>query len=355
MNLRQMRYLCEIAKRELNISAVAAALHTNQPGISKQVKLLETELGIQIFVRSRNRLSGITPHGRKIIEMAHSITNEVANMKAVSRDVVQKDSGSLVIAVTHTQARYVLPEVIKRFTARYPKVRITMRHADPEKITEMLLSGAADLGVTTNDPPALRELVVLPVREFQRVVVVPRGHKLLRSRRLTLKELARCPIVTYEPAFTAREIVVRAFDKAKLEPKLVISSIDADVIKTCVEQGMGIAVLSEVTFDAGRDLNLAAIPAGHLFDPSITKIWLCRKHYLRRYAYDFIEMCNPRWSRSAVEHLMAERPTTPGVTSPRQNPHAVRKSRKNRKDPQTRPKPPRRAGAVPTSYANPTD
>jgi LysR family cys regulon transcriptional activator len=239
--------------------------------------------------------------------MAQSITNEVANIRAMSRDVVQEDSGSLVIAVTHTQARYVLPEVIKRFTTRYPKVRITMRHADPEKITEMLLSGAADLGVTTNDPPALRELVVLPVREFQRVVVVPRGHELLKSRRLTLKELAKHPIVTYEPAFTSREVVVRAFTKVELEPKLVISSIDADVIKTCVEQGMGIAVLSEVTIDAGRDANLATIPAGHLFGPSVTKIWLYRKHYLRRYGYEFIEMCNPRWSRSTVEHLMATR------------------------------------------------
>ena len=177
----------------------------------------------------------------------------------------------------------------------------------------MLLSGEADLGVTTNDPPALRELAVLAVREFRRVVVVPRGHKLLRSRRLTLQELANYPIVTYEPAFTAREIVVRAFDKAKLEPRFVISSIDADVIKTCVEQGMGIAVLSEITVDAKRDSNLAAIPASHLFDPSITKIWLCRKHYLRRYAYDFIEMCNPHWTRTAVEHVMAERPVPPGA------------------------------------------
>jgi LysR family transcriptional regulator, cys regulon transcriptional activator len=299
-----MLYICEIAKRELNISAVASVLHTNQPGISKQVKLLETELGVEIFVRARNRISGITPHGRKIIAMAQSITNEVANIKAVSRDVVHEDSGALVIAVTHTQARYVLPQVIKRFTARYPKVRITMRHADPEKITGMLQSGAADLGVTTNDPPALREIAVLPVREFQRIVVVPRGHELLLSRRLNLKELVRYPIVTYEPAFTSREIVVRAFEKAKLEPKLVISSIDADVIKSCVEQGMGIAVLSEVTYDATRDANLAAIPAGHLFDPSVTKIWLSRKHYLRRYALEFIEMCNPRWTRSNVEHLL---------------------------------------------------
>lgn len=309
MNLRQMQYVCEIAKRDLNISSVASALHTHQPGISKQVKRLETELGIEIFLRSRNRLSGITPHGQKIIAMAQAIVNEVANIRAVSRDVVQESNGSLVIAVTHTQARYVLPEVIKRFSSRYPKVRITMRHADPERIVAMLLSGDADIGVTTNDPPKVRELIVLPCREFQRLVIVPRGHKLLQSKRLTLKELARYPLVTYEPAFTSREIVVRAFEKQGMEPKVVLSAIDADVIKTCVEQGLGIAVLSEVTFDPERDRHLRAIPAGHLFDPSVTKIWLCRNHHVRRYTYDFIEMCAPRWSRSNVEHAMASRST----------------------------------------------
>ncbi|MBI4203845.1 MAG: LysR family transcriptional regulator [Betaproteobacteria bacterium] len=306
MNLRQMQYVCEIARRDLNISAVAAALHTNQPGISKQVKLLETELGIEIFVRSRNRLSGITPHGQKIIAMAQAIVNEMANIKSASRDVVQESSGSLVIAVTHTQARYVLPEVIKKFAARYPKVRITMRHADPERIVEMLLSGHADLGVTTNDPPKVRDLIVLPCREFQRVVIVPRGHQLQR-RRLTLKELARYPLVTYEPAFTSRETVIKAFAKRGLEPKVVLSAIDADVIKSCVEQGLGIAVLSEVTFEPQRDQNLCAIPAGHLFDRSVTKIWLCRNHHVRRYTYDFIEICAPRWTRSSIEHAMAAR------------------------------------------------
>ncbi|OFW30244.1 MAG: hypothetical protein A3H97_00420 [Acidobacteria bacterium RIFCSPLOWO2_02_FULL_65_29] len=307
MNLRQMQYICEIARRDLNISSVAAALHTNQPGISKQVKLLETELSGEIFVRSRNRLSGITPLGQRVIVMAQTIVNEMANIKTISRDVVQERSGALVIAVTHTQARYVLPEVIKSFAARYPRVRITMRHADPARIVEMLRSGDADIGITTNDSPKLREIMVLPCREFQRVVIVPRGHELLGSKRVTLKELARYPLVTYESAFTSREVVVRAFAKQGLEPKVVLSAIDADVIKTCVEQGLGIAVLSEVTLDPQRDLNICAIPAGHLFDPSVTKIWLCRNRYIRRYTYDFIEMCAPRWSRSNVEHALVSR------------------------------------------------
>ncbi len=317
MNLRQMRYVCEIAKRELNISSVASALHTNQPGISKQVKLLEIELGVEIFLRSRNRLSGITPHGQKIIAMAQNIVNETANIKAISRDVVQESSGPLVIAVTHTQARYFLPEAIKRFSLHHSKVRITMRHADPARIMEMLLSGDADIGVTTNDPPPVRELIALPCRESQRVVVVPSGHPLLQSRRLTLRQLARYPLITYEPAFISREIVVRAFAKHGLEPHVVLSAIDADVVKTCVEQGLGLAVLSEVTFDPLLDQKLRAIPAGHLFEPSVTKIWLCRNHYIRRYTFDFIEMCAPRMSRSNVQHAIASKSTAAGLKRPK--------------------------------------
>lgn len=173
----------------------------------------------------------------------------------------------------------------------------------------MLLSGDASIGVTTNDPPPMRELIALPCRESQRAVVVPRGHPLLRSKFLTLREIARYPLVAYEPAFTSREIVLRAFAEQGLAPHVVLSAIDADVIKTCVEQGLGIAVLSAVTFDPQRDRKLRAIPASHLFEPSVTKIWLCRSHYLRRYTFDFIEMCAPRLSRSNVELAIASRST----------------------------------------------
>jgi LysR family transcriptional regulator, cys regulon transcriptional activator len=301
MNLRQMRYICEIARRDLNISAAATALHTNQPGISKQVRLLERELGIEIFLRSRNKLSGITPHGQRIIAVAQNIVNDIANLKALGQEVAEEKSGPLVIAGTHTQVRYVLPGVIREFTSRYPKVRITLHHASPERIVEMLLSGDADLGVTTNAPPKLAEIVALPCRRFRRIVVVPKGHKLLGSRRITLRQLARYPLITYESTLTLGKVVAKAFEKEGLEPNLVLTSIDADVIKTCVEQGLGIAVLSEVTFDPQRDVNLAAILAEHLFESSVTKIWLCRHHYMRRYAYDFIEMCAPRWSRASVE------------------------------------------------------
>jgi LysR family cys regulon transcriptional activator len=305
MNLRQLRYITEIARRDLNISAVAAALHTSQPGISKQVKLLESELGVDVFVRARNRLSGITPEGARIIAYAQSALDEVANIAAVSVERKRPTTGTLTVATTHTQARYVLPEVMKAFAARNPKVRMTLLHGDPSRIAELVASGEADIGVTTDAPRAAKELLVLPVRKFQRVVIVPRGHRLLRMSRLTLKALAQNPLITYEPQFTGRREVVRAFEREGLSPTLFVSAIDADVIKTCVEQGLGIAVLSEVTFDPVKDAALRAIPAAHLFEASTTSLLLQRKRYLQQYAYDFIETCAPAWAKARVQRAAA--------------------------------------------------
>jgi LysR family cys regulon transcriptional activator len=300
MNLQQLRYITEIAKRDLNISSVAAALHTSQPGISKQVRLLESELGIEIFMRSANRLSNITPTGEKIIGMAQKIVAEIANIKVVSGDLRQEKSGPMIIATTHTQARYVLPEIMKRFTSNYDDVQIMLRHGDPLRISELILAGDADIGITSGTAHYPRELLVLPCRRFQRIVVVRRGHKLL-NRRLTLKAIAQYPLITYEPAYPGRAQLEKAFAREGLKPKIVLSATDADVIKSCVENGLGIAVLSEVTYDSRDDAALRAIPAGHLFDSSITSIVIHRHRYLRRYAYDFIEMCAPRWSRANVE------------------------------------------------------
>jgi len=196
------------------------------------------------------------------------------------------------VAVTHTQARYVLPEVIKRYSVRHPDVQISMRHANPEKIISMLLAGEAEIGITADDPPRTRRLTVIPCRHFRKVVVVPAGHALLKARTLTLERLAQYPLVTYEPGFTARRHVVDTFNDRGLYPPIAVSAIDADVIKACVEQGMGITVLSEVTFDARKDRGLRAIPAGDLFPQSVTKILVARDHYLGQYARDFIELCS---------------------------------------------------------------
>lgn len=305
MNLRQLRYITEIARRDLNISAAAAALHTSQPGISKQVKLLETELGMDIFMRAGNRLSSITADGERIIAYARSALDEIGNIEAVSHERKRPNVGTLTIATTHTQARYVLPEVMKAFAGRHPKVCMTLRHGDPGQIAELVAGGGADIGVTTDVPRDRAELLALPCRHFERVVIVPRGHKLLRATRLTLKVLAQCPLITYEPQFTGRRELIRAFEKEGLSPTLFVSAVDADVIKTCVEQGLGIAVLSEVTFDPDKDTGLRAIPAKHLFAPSTTSLLVHRKRYLQQYAYDFIEMCSPPWSKSRVQRAAA--------------------------------------------------
>lgn len=304
MNLRQIRYICEITSSEFNISRAAKVLKTNQPGISKQIRLLEQELGFAIFKRRRSRLSGVTAEGASVVAMAGKIVKEIDNIKAISHDVRQDKSGTLVIAATHTQARYVLPQIMKRFTAGHPNVTITMRHADPSRIMELVEEGMADLGITSEEPAPTRALIGLACRRFQKVVIVPKNHALCRRRRITLKDLAQYPLVSYEPAFTAGHQVIEAFRRERLLPQTVVIAIGADVIKTCVEEGLGIAVLSEVTFDPKRDANLRAIPAGHLFEPSTTKIVLSRDRYVRRYTYDFIELCEPRWTRSNVQQSM---------------------------------------------------
>ncbi len=300
--------MCEVARRpDFNVSAAAETLHINQPGISKQIKLLEEELGVTIFQRSKNRFIGLTEEGSRIVAHAEVILNGAASIREIGKERNSDRAGLLVIAVTHTQARYFLPPVMKRFAVMYPKVRITMRHSDPERIVNMLSTGEADLGVTTNEAPPGSSIIVLPCREFKRVVLVPRNHPLTRVRRLTLKHLSTYPLVAYEPAFTAREIVLDAFRKANLDPKVVVSATDSDVIKTCVEQGLGYAVLSEIAYHRTRDSLLVALPTGQLFQAATTRLWLWRSRYIKRYTYDFIELCSSNWNRGAVENLQVAR------------------------------------------------
>lgn len=294
MNLQQIRYVCEIAKRDLNISAVAAALHTSQSGISKQVKALEEELSFEIFRRSKSRLLGITPEGERIIAMAQNILGEVANMKALSADLHGDAAAPLVIAVTHTQARYVLPEAIRRFAKSHPAVQVSMRHANPEKVVSMLIAGEAEIGVTADEPEETRQISVFPYRSFRKLVVVPRGHALLKVKRLSLEAISRYPLVTYESGFVSRRHLIEAFEARGIRPTISVSAIDADVIKVCVEKGLGVAVLSEAVFDASKDAPLRAIPAGHLFAPSTTKILVSREHYQRQCARDFVELFKGR-------------------------------------------------------------
>lgn len=305
MNLRQLRYITEIAQRELNISVAAAGLHTSQSGISKQVKLLEDELGFEIFLRSRSRLQAITPKGQRVIAYARNALEQISNISAVAAS--GKAATVITVATSHTQAQYVLPQVMKRFATRFPKVRISLLHGDPGQTAERVLSGEADIGVSTEDARGHKELLALQYQAYRRIVIVPREHPLLRLKRVTLKALTRYPLVTYEPQFAGHREIVRTFARSGLTPRLIVSATDADVIKTYVEQGLGIAVLSEVTFDPSRDVGLRAIPAGHLFPPARTNVLLHRRRYLHRHPYEFVQMFVPAWTRAYVQSAAASR------------------------------------------------
>lgn len=312
MNIRQLQYVNEVVRQQLNVSAAAKALHTSQPGVSKQIRLLENEVGAQIFTRARNKVTGITSFGKLILSPAQRILSDVAFIKAAAEDL-HKRAGTLVVAATHTQAHYVLPEVMKRFAKQYPKVRLVQRVGTPQQITELILSGDADIGITTNISNLTRQLLALPCRKFERVVLVPSAHELLKKDRITLKTLARYPLVSYDPSDTGHPHILAAFQRAGLKPNIVLSASDADVIKACVLQDFGIGVLSEAIYDRTLDTRLHAISAGHIFQPSIVSIVLQRHRYLRTYCYDFIEMLAPRWSRANVEGAAANHRSPSGA------------------------------------------
>lgn len=306
MNLRQLRYICEISNCNLSVSAAAKLLHTNQPGISKQVRLLESELGFEIFVRRRNRLASVTEHGEKVIAMARTALKQINGIKAVSDELSADAPEELVIAGTHTQARYFLPDVMARFSRQHPHCRLILRHANPTRISEMIDLGMADIGITSDKTPENRDLLVLECQASPKFVITPRNHPLTRIKRLTLKKIAEYPLVIYEPAYTAGREIVEAFAQEGLSPKISVIGISADVIKTFVERGMGIAILSGLTFDRKRDSTLHALPAGHLFTPSITRICFSRHLYIQKHIYDFLEICSARWTRSAIQKMIAK-------------------------------------------------
>ncbi|MBR0652031.1 LysR family transcriptional regulator [Roseomonas terrae] len=304
MTLQQLRYICEVVQRGLSISAAAAAMNTSQPGISKQIGLLEDELGILIFERSRNRISGVTALGKQIIALAQDIVSQAGQIRAIATDLSIESRGNLVIATSHTQARYVLPEILKRFTHRYPNVRVTLRHGDPDSISALLLAGDADVGITTDTERHVRGLITLPCLRFDRVLIVPPDHPSLSIQPMTVETIATFPLISYEQTFTGRKLVQRSFDRAAVSPTIALAASDADVIKRCVELGLGIAIVSSVTFDPGRDTGLRAIPVGHLFEPAITGVSLRRQRRLRSYEYDFIGMCADRWTRAEIDRAL---------------------------------------------------
>lgn len=301
MKLQQLRYLREVAKRGLNLSEAAETLHTSQPGISKQIRQLEDELGVDILVRHGKRVVDMTEPGRVILGIAERILQDTENLKQVGREFGAEGTGSFTIATTHTQARYALPPVITRFSRRYPKVRLSLRQGSPQDIAELVKSGEADIAIATEAIGFYDGLVLLPCTQWNRCVITPLKHPLLREKQLTIEAVARHPIVTYDFAFTGDSPIKRAFDNKGITPNVVLTAIDADVIKAYVEMGMGVGILARMAFDPARDLGLRLLDASHLFEPSMTRIAVRPNVYLRGYVYDFIELFAPHLKRAVIE------------------------------------------------------
>ncbi len=304
MNLQQLRYLHEIVRQGLKISDAADALYTSQPGVSKQIKLLEEELGIEIFVRNGKRITAITEPGKAILEIAERVLHETNNLRRVSEEFHAHDSGTLTIATTHTQARYALPPVVKQFIKRYPKVQLSLHQGSPSQIVQQVLGGAADIGIATESLELYDELVTLPCYEWNHCVITPPKHPLLAERKLTLEKIAQYPIVTYDFAFSGRGKINAAFQARNLTPNIVLTAIDADVIKTYVELGLGIGIVARMAYIPERDRHLQMLEAAHLFEPSTTRIAIRKNEYLRGYAYEFIELFAPHLTHRVVSDAL---------------------------------------------------
>src|SRR3954462_11959473 len=303
MKLQQLRYLTEVVHRGLNVSEAAEALHTSQPGVSKQIRALEDELGVEVFVRHGKRLAAVTEPGKAVVAIAERILAEANNLRRAGEEFANEKLGTLTIAATHTQARYALPKPVAAFKRRYPKAQLVIHQGNPTQVCDQVLAGEADLCVATEAISLYPEMVSVPVYQWNRCVVVPAKHALTKAP-LTLEALAEFPIVTYDFAFANRSLVQKAFESRGLQPNVVLTALDSDVIKTYVELGLGVGILAKMAFDPKRDDHLRAIAASHLFESSTTRLGIKRGAYLRRYAYEFIEMFAPQLPRTVVERAV---------------------------------------------------
>jgi LysR family cys regulon transcriptional activator len=304
MNLHQLRFIREAVRQNFNLTEAAKALHTSQPGVSKAIIELEEELGVDVFTRHGKRIRGLTEPGRQILKSAEMIMQEVEALKRIGKEFAAQDSGSLTIATTHTQARYSLPKVVQAFTQKYPKVRLSLLQGNPKQIAEMVLKDQADLAIATEAIAAIDGLVSLPCYQWEHVVVVPKDHPLLKAKALTLEDLATYPLITYDSAFAGRNKIDHAFSLRSLTPDILLEAIDADVIKTYVELGMGVGIIAGMAFDPERDKSLQAIKAGHLFGSNVSRLALKQGAYLRSYVYTFIELLTPTLNRKLMEKLL---------------------------------------------------
>ena len=305
MKLQQLRYIWEVARHDLNVSATAQSLYTSQPGISKQIRLLEDELGVEVFARSGKHLTRVTPAGEKILEVAGDILRKVESIKQVAQEFSDEKMGSLDVATTHTQARYALPETINGFMQSYPDVSLHMHQGTPMQIAEMAADGTVDFCIATEAMSHFNDLIMMPCYRWNRSVVVPKDHPLAQVSRLTLKDIADYPIVTYVFGFTGRSKLDDAFIREGLDPRVVFTAVDSDVIKTYVRLGLGIGIIATMAFDEAADHGLVCLDASHLFEASYTKIGFRKGTFLRGYMYDFIQKFAPHLTPDVVREVQA--------------------------------------------------
>lgn len=304
MKLQQLRYIVEVLNNNLNVSATAESLFTSQPGISKQVRMLEDELGVQIFGRSGKHLTHVTEAGKEVIHISQQILAKVESIKAVAREHTLPDQGKLNIATTHTQARYALPDVIQGFMTKFPDVSLHMHQGTPSQISDLAAKGEADFAIATEALHLYNDLVMLPCYHWNRSIIVNKDHPLSKKTSITIEDIAHYSLVTYVFGFTGRSELDEAFSRAGLQPKIVFTATDADVIKTYVRLGVGIGVIASMAIDEAIDDDLVKIDASHLFHYSTTKIGFRKGTFLRSYMYDFIERFAPHLTKSIVEQAM---------------------------------------------------
>jgi LysR family cys regulon transcriptional activator len=304
MKLQQLRYIWEVSQHGLNVSATAESLLTSQPGISKQMRLLEGELGVPIFARNGKHLTSATPAGEEILRVAGEILDRVNQIRGIADEYCDPKKGVLSIATTHTQARYALPSIVETFIRQYPQVTLTIHQGTPNQISDLAAKGVADIAIATEALELYDNLVMLPCYRWNRCVLVRRDHSLAETKKLNLEQIAAFPIVTYVFGFTGRSRLDEAFDSAGLDPRVVLTAVDADVIKTYVRSGLGIGIIAKMAYDQEADKDLVALDAGHLFGESLTHIGIRRDKFLRGYMYDFMELFAPHLSQELIHRAM---------------------------------------------------
>ena len=304
MNFQQLRIIRETIRRNFNLTEVANALFTSQSGVSKHIKDLEDELGVELFVRRGRRFLGLTEPGKELLVIVERMLIDANNLRRIAEQFANRDQGNLCIATTHTQARYALPQVVRAFKSAFPKVHLVLHQGSPNEIADMLQSGEADVGIATEVLHQVPELLTFPFYSWHHAVIMPDGHPLMTLPKLSLEAIAEYPIITYHEGFTGRTKIDSTFAEAGLAPDIVLSALDADVIKTYVELGLGIGIIASIAFDPARDSGLRLLDCAHLFPFNTTWLAIRRGHYLRGFVYQFIEQCSPQLSESYIKNVL---------------------------------------------------